>query len=55
MGNYDQRRRIKPLPSIIPQREKMGNYDASPSKVFAGIDYTTTREDGELRRSDVGW
>ena len=38
---------------IIPLREKIGNYDVVLLIVFGGFNYTTTRENWELRLTSV--
>ena len=40
--------------SIIPLREKIGNYDLMLVQPLHFVDYTTTRENWELRRCDCG-
>ena len=39
--------------SIIPLREKIGNYDAQDPRRMQALNYTTTRENWELRHRKV--
>ena len=48
-GNYDNVRAKGMRPNIIPLREKTGNYDRKKAIEKDADDYTTTRENWELR------
>ncbi len=50
MGNYDQEAWASYRYNVIPLREKMGNYDPKSANMPVKDSYTTTRENGELRR-----
>ena len=50
-GNYDIMAEFDMRVNIIPLREKTGNYDNAPTVSKTDLDYTTTRENRELRLS----
>ena len=49
IGNYDRASRAIPGRLIIPLREKIGNYDTQSRTQLCAANYTTTRENWELR------
>ena len=49
IGNYDDSVLVKQERLIIPLREKIGNYDGLFQLRVDGLNYTTTRENWELR------
>ena len=50
IGNYDMTPDQVLELGIIPLREKIGNYDYPDNAPAGTADYTTTRENWELRR-----
>ena len=48
-GNYDALMALSAIITIIPLREKTGNYDEIPLRSPTAQNYTTTRENRELR------
>ena len=53
IGNYDQQQNALFRHIIIPLREKIGNYDIKRYRKEAIKNYTTTRENWELRPVSV--
>ena len=53
IGNYDVFRLLASGRLIIPLREKIGNYDMIKPCSVKDLDYTTTRENWELRPVSV--
>ena len=53
IGNYDGLSRLVGIFKIIPLREKIGNYDIKRYRKEAIKNYTTTRENWELRPVSV--
>ena len=49
IGNYDSCNSLEMVFTIIPLREKIGNYDIKRYRKEAIKNYTTTRENWELR------
>ena len=49
IGSYDDMKLERTDLDIIPQREKIGSYDRVPPLASRSYNYTTTREDRELR------
>ena len=49
IGNYDKFSPVIPSRLIIPLREKIGNYDRFSNDSIRFFNYTTTRENWELR------